>query len=523
MRLTSARPANTWLSATCGGSLLALAHPTVDLLQPIVGAVWVIPGIALLYHALHRSATAAAAWRAGWLSGAVYFAATLHWIVYPFLEKAESHLWLLPFAVVLVPAGFGLFWAAAFWAARWLRVSGIAQAVAFTVALSLVEWLRGTIFTGFPWVLLGYAWMDTPIRHGLAWLGAYGLTAVTILVPAVGMAILIRPVELGRTAVPRVAVAVLFIGVTVAVGWMLGSLVDTRTVASGALGPTVRIVQPNIPQREKWGAEYRSRNFDRLLALSQSSVGADLVVWPEAAIPTVLSRTGGRDDFLGRAPPRMTDVLPPATELIAGVLTQSDTGHAYNSLARLDRARDLRAVYDKHHLVPFGEYVPLWGIVEYLGFGAFTQGGFSAGGGPRTIQLDGLPPFVPMICYEAIFPDEVRAAAGAGAQWLLQVTNDAWFGPGAGPRQHLQSTRARAVELGLPLVRVANTGISAMVDAGGRVVDSLPLGEMGGLEGRIPPAAAEPTFYMIHGNLLFWTMLGIGAFGSVLARFAQRR
>ena len=225
-----------------------------------------------------------------------------------------------------------------------------------------------------------------------------------------------------------------------------------------------------------------------------------MVIWPETAIPYRVFRDRDTVDALVAA------AVPPGGVLMAGAVTSENDGTGaqfFNSLVVFDDRRELIAVYDKHHLVPFGEYVPLRGV---LPIDKLTPGttDFTAGPAPRTLDLDGIPAFSPLICYEAIFPTEAVAPDERPA-WLLNITNDAWFGNSSGPYQHLASARLRAVEQGLPMARAANTGVSAVIDAAGRYVARLDLEQEGVIDARLPPPLV-PTIYSLWGN---WTLLAI--------------
>jgi apolipoprotein N-acyltransferase len=262
-------------------------------------------------------------------------------------------------------------------------------------------------------------------------------------------------------------------------------------------GVTLRLVQPNIEQTNKWRDDLRVAQLTKYLELSRR-VGTPTpthVIWPETATPFFVAH----EPRLRRV---MADIVPPAGALITGALRSTGPGEiprrVWNSLHAIDSSGAIVATFDKFHLVPFGEYMPLRSVV---GIGKLTQGGtdFSAGPGVQSLRVPGLPPFSPLICYEVIFPGEV-VAAGDRPEWLLNVTNDAWFGISTGPHQHFSSARLRAVEEGLPLVRAANTGISGIIDAYGRVVARLGLGLEGVVDGPLPRAADETTLYARLGN-----------------------
>ncbi len=455
-----------------------------------------LAGLAMLaWFGFRAPSGRAAAWR-GFAGGTGYFALTLHWIVEPFLIDIARHGWMAPFALVLIATGFALFWALATWAAfrlgagrRWR------YAVAFGVTLAAVEMTRSYVMTGFPWSMIGYLWSEGPGAQLAAWIGPFGLTLVTTLgAGAVAMA----PGWIGRGG----ALAGLW-GLMLLGGWSI--LPPPRPAAPDA--PVIRLVQPNAPQDEKWDAVHALQYFERQLSFTAAEGAPDLVVWPETAVPYLIEA----------GHPALGDIAAAAGGIPVAFGAQRLEGlRAYNTLVVLDESGEIAARYDKHHLVPFGEYMPFGSVTRILGLQSFASRdgyGYSAGPGPRLLDLGPLGRPLPLICYEAIFPQDV-AGAPDRPDWLLQITNDAWFGTFAGPQQHLAQARMRAIEQGLPMVRVANTGISAMIDAAGRVRAMLPLGQAGYLDRPLPPAH-PPTPYARSGDLpvallLLLALLGLG-------------
>jgi apolipoprotein N-acyltransferase len=285
----------------------------------------------------------------------------------------------------------------------------------------------------------------------------------------------------------------------VAMGWSYGAWQLAQPLPEREEPFVVRVVQPNATQSLKWVPELQALYFRRLMELTAApgAVQPDAVIWPETAVPYLLGET---PEFEAAA----AAAAGPDTALILGIRRRSfgpEGEHWYNSLAVLGPGGAVEARYDKHHLVPFGEFIPLSGAIARLGLPqltGLTATGFSAGPGPRLVDVPGVPPFLPLICYEAVFPHQMRAPGGR-PDWMVQLTNDAWFGRIAGPYQHLAQARARAIEQGLPLVRAANTGISAVIDARGRVLVQLELGVSGRLDIALPSAAVH-TFYGLFGD-----------------------
>jgi apolipoprotein N-acyltransferase len=473
------------------GALAACALPPVDLapvlLISFAGLVWLGDG----------SAGFAAAFALGWSFGFGFFLAGLYWIAAALFVDIASFWWLVPFAAMGVPAGLAIFTGAAscasYAACRWLRLGGTQRIVALALFWVAAEWLRGHVLTGFPWNLIGYAWSGG-FPHGLDVLqsvsvvGIYGLSLITVLAAAL-------PARLGDFSgnrwAPSLAALVL---IAVPAVWGFDRLANGQP--RDVPGVTLRLVQPSIPESIKNEPAQRLANFRRIFALSttQSATPLTAILWPEDGAPPFLDRDAGAREALAQA-------APVDGYLITGTVRTDPEpqppAHVWNSLVAIDHDGVIRASYDKFHLVPFGEYVPMRSILPMQ---KITPGGidFSAGPGPRTIELPGLPPFSPLICYEAVFPGAVIDPAHRPA-WLLNITNDAWYGFTSGPFQHLAIARARAVEEGLPLVRVGNNGISAVFDPYGRVMGRLDLNAVGVLDEKLPQAL-PPTWYGRWGD-----------------------
>ena len=457
--------------------------------QAPLGFWWAtIAGLAGLIWLLGRIADWRGAFLVGLFAGAGYFGLALNWIVEPFLIDIARHGWMAPFAVVLLAFGLGLFWAGAAVAAR-LFANPV---LGFVVAFTALEALRGVIFTGFPWAMLGHVWIGTPVDQLAALGGASALSLLTLL--AAALPIVFRW--------QGVAVAAVLLAAALGFGlWRLAQPLPEP----GDL--TLRLVQPNAEQSEKWEAAKAREFLDRLLAMTAQDTPADLTIWPETAVPYMLEYAPSVADMVVSA----SDGKP-----VALGIQREEAGRFYNSLRVLEGEGVETARYDKAHLVPFGEYIPFGDLAyDWFGLRAFAaQAGntYSAGPGPRVLDLGRFGKVLPLICYEAIFPHDVNAAPER-ADWMLQITNDAWFGIWTGPFQHFAQARLRAVEQGLPLVRVANTGVTAVVDARGRVVEALPFGKMAALNTTIP-GALPPTPFSRWGDgpvLLLLAGLALGA------------
>jgi apolipoprotein N-acyltransferase len=464
--------------------------------QAPLGFWWAtIAAFAGLIWLLDRVPDRRGAFWTGLFAGAGHFALALNWIIEPFLIDIARQGWMAPFAVVLLSFGLGLFWAGAAVAARLLPD----RSLGFVVTFVGFEWLRGVVLTGFPWAMAGHVWIGTPVDQ-LAALGGPSLLSLLTLVAAW------LPVRWRRSGAAA-SVVLLVAGLTFGLQRLAQPLPEPG-------GPTLRLVQPNAAQAAKWDPE-RARDFlDRLLTLTAKDGPADLTIWPETSVPYMLEYA-----------PEVAGMVVAASggRPVAVGIQRADGDRFFNSLRVLEGEGLETARYDKAHLVPFGEYIP-FGDLAYRWFGlrAFAaQAGnsYSSGPGPQVLDLGRFGKVLPLICYEAIFPREVNAMPER-ADWMLQVTNDAWFGKLTGPFQHFAQARLRAVEQGLPLIRVANTGVTAVVDARGRVVADLPFGEMAALDTRIP-GALPPTPYTRLGDLPVLLLLaGLAALALAIRRKA---
>lgn len=423
----------------------------------------------------------------GWAFGLGYFVLTMQWLVSPFLVEADRHGWMAPFAVVLLAGGLALFWAAAFAGARRFGAG------ALVLTLPLAELARAYVFTGFPWGMPAYGVVDTLFAQGAAWVGSHGLNVAFLAVAYV----LARAVTgQGKTIwAMRLGLAVVAITLIVPLPPMKPS--DDATV--------IRLIQPNAPQHQKWDRAFMPIFFDRALAFTAAEGQPDLVLWPETSLPASLP--GGFD---------AVDEITAAANGVPFVVgaNRYDDVLLMNTAVLVDETGQISQTYDKAHLVPFGEYMPFGELLARFGIHglAASEGrGFTAGPGAELMDLGALGKALPLICYEAVFPQDVGAYTER-PDFLMQITNDAWFGTFSGPYQHLVQAQMRAIEQGLPFVRAANTGVSAMIDARGRVVDSLPLNEAGFLDVALPPAISM-TLYAKTGDWTVFLLLLAGYIG----------
>jgi apolipoprotein N-acyltransferase len=466
-------------------------------------------GLALLLEGSLRSVhPRRSAFLTGLLFGTAFFASTTAWLGNAFLVQADAYGWMIPVVLPLFFVGMGLFFGMAAWAATLLRQrlkpEGMASLLPLVLCLSLSEWLRGHILSGFPWNLTAQAVAGhTVLLQPLAVLGPYGYGLVLLLVAIMPAAVLLQPRYSKPSLLLPLGMAALIL--------VYGAARLSLTPPQDREDASVAILQPNVPQRDKLDPVKQREGLVAILEQSSEAAAeapgeqAVYVVWPENAFP-LLARVPTLGPVLGR-------LLPADAFLVSGSIRRTSEGWA-NTLqvfgGTTDDALDpLLASYDKHRLVPFGETLPFAGLFTALGIESLSPaggGGFVPGTGPARLSF-GPASFAPLICYEDVFPGSLYPR-GQRPDWLVVVTNDAWFGDAAGPKQHLDIARMRAAETGLPLARSANTGISALIDAQGRLRATLPLYEAGHLT--LPlPRAAPPTIYATLGESLYLVLLGL--------------
>jgi apolipoprotein N-acyltransferase len=472
-----------WVTVVGLGALAALALPPVHAVPVLLVAV---PGLLAVVGV-------AVSWRrAFWLGfawGWGFFAAGLYWITHAILTEVERFWWLVPVAVPALALPLAVFVAGPA-ALAWRVRAGWPRVLVFAGSFVLFELLRGWVFTGFPWNLLGTVWAfgALPVQAA-AWVGVHGLSLATVVVastPLLGW----RAMAGGGAALAGLAVF---------------GLVRLWPAEPPPQPVGVLIVQGNVAQELKWREDQRIPILRRYIEGTREAALAALrelppdhglvVIWPETAVPFLLA-----DDPEVRQ--LVAGALPQRAMLLSGtVRAEFGTGgrarRVFNSLVAIDPAGEVRGVTDKVHLVPFGEYMPLSGLLPVR----LVQGGmdFTAGESRPVVRAGWVPPFAALICYEVIFPAEVVPAERP--DWLVNVTNDAWFGISAGPWQHLAAARLRAVEEGLPVARAAQTGVSAVFDARGREVARTGLGETGVLMAPLP-AAREATPFARFGLVI---------------------
>jgi apolipoprotein N-acyltransferase len=426
----------------------------------------------------------------GWWFGLGHMLVGLHWIAQAFQFQANLPAWSGWIAVVLLSMVMAIYPAAAAGIAWRLGRTTVARIVAFAGGWMLAEWLRGYLFGGFPWNPLGVVWLPViGVAKAGAIVGGLGLSGVVIAAAGAVLLALEGDRELGG----RVAGAIAAVGIG-GLFWINGTPVPDT-------GTRLHIIQANISQDQKWRRDAEERNLRRYLALSREALarGPGLLLWPEAAVPDLLD-----EDVLTRI--RLARLLGSRDLLITGGIKaiRDEEGYAvaaHNSLYVLDARARLLGRYDKTHLVPFGEYLPLRGLLTPLGLSRLAPGSldFWPGVGARTLRLPGFPPVGPLVCYEIIISGHVADRSDRPA-WLLNASNDAWFSS-AGAYMHLAQAQLRAIEEGLPIARATPTGVSAVIDPHGRVLSTIPRHRMGSLTAMLP-GALRPTPYALGGEAI---------------------
>ena len=492
------------------------AWPILFLTFPV--AIWQIDGAGA---GRWRGVPAAA--MTGWWFGLGYFVPGLYWIGYAFLVDASTFAWLMPFAVLGLPAYLALFTALGFALARLFWTRDASRVIALAASLTMSEWLRGHALTGFPWNTLGYALTEPlALAQTASLIGLWGLTFLAVAIFA-SPAVLIDGTSRGRK--PWIAPALALVAL---LAMTIFGAVRLNRQPTVMLNTKLRIMQPNLEQDARFNYSAKAEVMKKYLTLSDRASGpqstgvrdVNILIWPESAFPFFLTREAD-------AMAQIADLLPKGTVLVTGSVRAPDVPpgtrirRAYNSIYVIDHDGNVLSVYDKLHLVPFGEFLPFQDWLEKIGLEQLTkvQGGFIPGTHRRSMDVPNAPRMLPLICYEAVFPGDV-VERNDRPGWIVNLTNDGWFGISTGPYQHLQQARLRAIEQGLPLVRAANTGISAVIDPLGRVVARLGLGLEGVLDSNLP-AAIPPTPYARAGDLPALIILAVAWLFVIRRRTAK--
>lgn len=518
------RRAIAFLAGATGALALAPFDVVPAMFVPLTVAVWLIDGAADAKSAKRFNlAPLLSAAGTGWWLGFGYFVAGLWWMGAAMLVEADQFAWALPLAVFGLPAVLALFPAAGFAMARLLWSPGGFRIFALAAGLGAAEWLRGHLFTGFPWNDFGMALASAgPLAQTASLVGLQGLDILAIVMFAAPATLADRPPEGARRIDGTLLAATALAMLMLAYGAIRLGAGPTEFVD----GVTLRLMQPNLPQDAKFRPENGEMILRRYLALSERATderpeglaGITHLVWPESAFPYIISQKPQALATIAHA--LKGSVLLTGAARAEGY-GDGRRGRIFNSIEAL-HGEAIVAFYDKIHLVPFGEYLPLEQWLRPLGINQLVPGIWDRGAGPRLLAAPGLPPVAPLICYEAIFSGDAIERDAERPRLFLNVTNDGWFGQTTGPYQHLAQARLRAIEEGLPMIRVANTGVSAIVDAYGRVLQSLPLGEEGVIDGRLP-REAPPTIFAAFGTLAFPALLALSTALALIGSARRQR
>lgn len=468
-----------------------------SLLGLVLAPVYLIPLaiIALPFHLwqIDSCTNKKQAFWLGWFFGLGFFVVGLYWIAFALLVDIKQFGWMIPFAMFGIPAVLAFYTAIISLLTYRLPQKGFKKVVLFAVIWTTAEMLRGFLFTGFPWNLIGYIWtISDAMLQITSVTGIWGLSFITIL--AFAMPYSIKWGEKHKNILPTILAFFSLLVVFALGSYRLFKAENTYHAEK------VRIIQGNISQHEKWEENKRNDIVNKYLSMTVSKPfdSVKYVVWPEAAIPFYMEENSILTKAIGQVTPR-------GGILITGSIhaDKSEAGfieRVYNSVHAIDDNGTVIAIYNKHHLVPFGEYVPFRSIlpIEKITAGMTD---FSEGEGVKTLPIPGMPAFSPLICYEAIFPNAVIDKKEP-PQVMINVTNDAWYGNSSGPYQHFNMVRVRAVEHGIPLIRAANTGISGVIDPYGRVLSKTKLEQDAVLDEQIPNALKYATLYTKFGNYI---------------------
>ncbi len=494
------------LTAIGAGIVASLSLPPADILPVLWIAipmlVWLLDGVKSWKGAL---------W-VGWLFSFGFLAFSLYWLTFALFVAIDQYWWLVPFASSGLAFGLSIYFGIGT-AIAWLvpRERPLARVLALVGWWSLAWWVYGHALTGFPWNLPGYAWTEFPWLIQIASvIGIYGVTVLVILAPA--LAAMLGSPLVARSQGRRAAAA--GIGIVV-----LAAIFGAIRLPWGAV-PTVpdvrlRLVQPSIQQNLKWVEGRYDDNLRQHMELSLKAADKPptVIIWSEAAEPFPLEKHPQNAKIIG-------SMLKPGQLLMTGIdrdLTDENPPSFRDSIQVLDGAGEILATYDKFHYVPFGEYMPLSKYLPMIMAVAVGDIEPTPGPGPRTVRLPGLPPVGLSICYEVIFPGDV-IDRNDRPEWIVDVTNDAWFGLSAGPYQHFAMMRVRSVEEGLPLANAANDGISGVVDPYGRVTARMGLGKIGALDADLPTSIPETIYARVGDSLFFLMAVALAVAGFALGR-----
>ena len=509
----SPKPTTSWrhyLILWVLGAITSLAFPPLYLIPCAV------IGLSSFFYILNQQTHAKTAFLCGWWFGFGHFMSGLYWISWALLVDAEKFAWLIPLAITIIPALLAFYSAITAWLV--FLYSGkpstprkyLWKILFFASIYTTMEIIRGYVFSGFPWNPLGYLWTISPEMLQLAQItGIWGLSFLTIFTFTIPVLFFCQNAPGKKTILSLCLIPLLSV-------YLAGFYRLAQAHYEFVPTITLRIVQGNIAQNEKWQDNTRYHTIKKYLNLTKSTGFDDIthVVWPETAIPEFINHLPILETMIAKTAPKNGAIITGA--LRAEITPLGHIEKMWNALYVITRD-GIQQTYDKHHLVPFGEYVPLRSMIPMVE--KITHGNidFSAGPEPTTIKTDHFPPFSPLICYEVIFPGHVTNKT-APAQLMINITNDAWYGMTAGPYQHLNLARIRSVEEGIPLIRAANNGISAVINPYGQIIAKTKLGTTDIIDSPLPKALGKPTIYSQFGNSILYCMLGIAISLAMLKR-----
>jgi apolipoprotein N-acyltransferase len=467
-----------------------------------------------LFFALRSARSGKEAFASGWAFAFGLFVFCLHWIAASFFVELDAFWWALPFAVAGLPAVIALFYGVASLGAWRIGLRRFDGVLFFALCWMAAELARAHLFTGLPWDLLGYVWAGfLPVLQSASLFGIEGLTFLTLLLVLMPC-FFFFPQEKKRARFATVVVFSVFAALTF---W--GYLRVQKAPREFVDGVLMRLVQPAQEQEMKWRPENRLANFQDLLSVTFGGMRdgeITHIIWPETATSYYLTEEPGV-----RA--RIAERMPAGAHLITGAVRRQKGAdgalHYYNSLIAMNAKGDVVAGYDKHHLVPFGEYFPFRALIPFRVVTALGVD-FMAGDGNRSLRVPSLPSFGALVCYEAIFSGDVIDERDPPA-FLINVTNDAWYKGTIGPDQHFSIARVRAVEEGIPLVRVANKGTTAIVDPWGRVSGEVHADEKGGRDVLLPKPVKQGTFFQKQRGSLLLCFAAFVLIGALLSRYVK--
>ncbi len=460
-----------------------------------------------LFLLLRSAPSVRAGFADGWWWGWGFYISGMYWMCNALLTDAEKFAWLIPFALFGLTSIIAVYPAIACAMLRKVNARGLPSLIIFAGIWLALEHARGYLFSGFPWNLPAYAVAFSEVSlQSAALLGAYGLSGLVVLLAVLPAAFWCEEISPLRAKLVALAGVLVVIGLGLW-GYQRLQAADARPEAERFVpNLMLRLVQADIAQHHKWQPEKQMQGLQAHIDLTRSAGLEKIthVIWPETALPYVVRQNSAITRLIGQ-------VLPDDISLISGALRDQGTGDSWrvwNSMVMFNGKGDVTGVYDKSKLVPFGEFLPFRELIPEGWKTPVGNTDYSAGEGMQTLHWQGLPPVSPLICYEVIFPE--RAVNDKDpAKWLLSVTNDAWFGDSSAPHQHFQMARMRAVEQGVPLIRVANTGISASVDAYGRVQALLGVGEKGILDVALPASLPDRTPYGEHKDVFMQLLIAL--------------